>query len=277
MAPELGELGTFDKALRELFGSLERPITTNGVLKWKWDLLWEDEESRGQRSEATEFKIARVSFAAAALLLFLDFRMPEIEEATSFRLASQVSDLADVIQKLSKSLNANANKLEKLLAYRPASNPPKPGQRFYEAIVAYRMGEDAEDVATALGITPYRSSPSRAGDSDWGGTRDWKSRLAKQLVRGAEIEEQKYPLATVVLRNRHKPRIEAKAKLAYGAYLRERELSSEEEPPWLKIGDWVSIDASTDPGFEVLHAYVQLGSCLRRNLNPFPTHLDFRT
>jgi len=274
-APEFGNLRSFNTAIRPLLGSLEKPLTANGVLQWKWDLLWEDEESRGRRSEETETKIARVSFAAAALLLFLDFRMPGIEEGSSFGLAGHITELADIVRKLSKSLNANATKLERLLAFRSASRPAKLDQEIYEALVGYRMGEDLEDVAKGLGITPYKSSPSRSGGDDWGGTRDWKSRLAERLARGAEVENRKYHLAVAVFRNRNKPRVDAKAKLAYRAYQRECSLSSEEEPPWLKIGDWVRIDASTDSGFEVLYAYVQLGSCLQRDLDPFPTHSGF--
>jgi hypothetical protein len=101
----------------------------------------------------------RVSFAAAALLLFLDFDMPDIEHASPHRLAEHVGNLAQIIQTLSKSLNANANKLEKLLAYRAQNRPSKLGQTFYEALVSYRMGEELESVAKDLDLTPYDLLP----------------------------------------------------------------------------------------------------------------------
>lgn len=176
-APELEDLDSLKKTIRPLLDSLERPITPNKVLQWKWNLLWEGEETRGRTSEDIETKISRVSFAAAALLLFLDFRMPEIVGASSFRLAEHISQLADIVRKLSKSLNANAKKLETLLAYRAQNRPPTPGQELYDALVAYRMGDKPEVVARTLGLTPYKSSPSKPG-GEWGapqnGRGDWR-------------------------------------------------------------------------------------------------------
>jgi hypothetical protein len=119
--PDLKDVESLKKALRPLFGFLEKPITPGRVLKWKWDLLRGDNKSKGKESQDTEAKITRVSFAAAALLLFLDFDMPEIEGASSLVLTEQIGNLAQIIQTLSKSLNANANKLEKLLAGEAAS------------------------------------------------------------------------------------------------------------------------------------------------------------
>ena len=217
-APEMEDLKELKAELRPLFDSLERPISPEGVLKWKWDLLWVDEEARGRRSEDAETTIVRVSFAAAALLLFLDFRMPDVEGASSFRLAEHAGELADIVRKLSKSLNANARKLDRLLSYRPTNRPPDPGNVAYDALVAYRMGEEPSEVAKGLGISPYKSSPSALGCSDYGGTREWKDMLAEKLARGAAIERQAFPLAAAVLGHRDKLRVVAKARSAYDAY-----------------------------------------------------------
>jgi hypothetical protein len=70
---------------------------------------------KGEEPEDTKANITRVSFAAASLLLFLDCDLPGIEGASSLVLTEQSGNLAEIIQKLSKSLNANAKKLEKLL------------------------------------------------------------------------------------------------------------------------------------------------------------------
>jgi hypothetical protein len=275
-APELEDLASLKEGLKPLLDHLEKPITATKVLQWKWDLLWVDEDARGRRAEETERRITRVSFAAAALLLFLDFRMPELEGASSFRLATQISELAGIVRTLSKSLNANAKKLETLLAYRAQHRPSTPGQAFYDALVAYRMGAEPGNLASSLGMTPYRSSPSESGGADWGGTKDWQGRLAEKLARGAEIEEQKYPLATAVFANRHKPRIARKALIAYNTYDRETMLRPEEEySPWPTVGERIRVSGSTDSGIEVIEAYVQLGSCQERGLSPFPARSDF--
>ncbi len=217
-APEMEDVNGLKAELRPLFDSLERPVTPNGVLRWKWDRLWVREEDRGQRSATTEGTAVRVSFAAAALLLFLDFRMPGIEGASSLRLAEQAGELADIVRKTSKSLEANARKLDRLLAYRSPNRPPDPGKEAYDALAAYRMGEEPREVAKSLGITPYRSSPTKPGAYDQGGTREWKDRLAHRLVRGARIEGETFPLAAAVFGNRHKRRVVAKARKAYRAY-----------------------------------------------------------
>jgi hypothetical protein len=115
MAPDSKNIKSLKKALRPLFSSLEKPITLEGVLQWKWDLLRGDEKVKGEEPEDTKANITRVSFAAASLLLFLDFDLPGIEGASSLVLTEQSGNLAEIIQKLSKSLNANAKKLEKLL------------------------------------------------------------------------------------------------------------------------------------------------------------------
>jgi hypothetical protein len=277
LAPALENVEFLKKALRPLFDSLEKPITSEGVLKWKWDLLRGDEKTKGEESEDTNAKITRVSFAAAALLLFLDFDMPGIEGASTFMLTEQIGKLAEIIQKLSKSLNANAKKLEKLLAFRDPNHPSTYGQKFYDALVAYRLGTELRKISDdILGTKSFKSSPSEPGGSDHGGTKHWKTKLAAALERGINVEKEKYPFATAVLENRYKSRIKAKARLAYQAWGEEIP-PSEERWLWPNTGSRINVDASTVWGLEVVLAYVQLGSCLEQDLNPFPTRSDLRT
>jgi hypothetical protein len=279
LAPGLENLEFLKKALRPLFDSLEKPITSEGVLQWKWELLRGDEKTKGEEPADTEAEITRVSFAAAALLLFLDFDMPGIEEASSLVLTEQIGKLAKLIQTLSKSLNANAIELEKLLAFRGPHRPPTPDQKFYDALIAYRMGVERGKISNDfLGTKDYKSSPSEPGGSDHGGTKHWKAKLAAALERGINVEKEKYPLATAVFANRHKPRIKAKARFAYHAWGEEIQLPPSEEPwLWPNTGSRINVNASTDSGLQVVQAYVQLGSCLEQNLNPFPTRSDLRT
>ena len=274
-SPELEHPDHLKRTLKALLESLEKPITPHGVLQWKWATLWEEADARGRRTEDKDAKIVRVSFAAAALLLFLDYDMLGLEHASPSSLARQIGELADIIRKSSKSLNANARKLEVLLAYRDPNRPSKSSQESYKALVAHRMGEDAAEVARRVGINPYKSSPSKPG-KDFGGTKEWRSRLEEKLRRGAAIEKEKYPHAASVFENRHKARIKRKARLAYRAYQEETWLRPiEEYSPWVKVGHRIHVNISHDPGFELVDAYIQLGSCLTRNLNPFPTLSDF--
>jgi hypothetical protein len=280
LAPDLKNIETLKKALRPLFGSIEKPITPEGVLQWKWDLLREDEKTKGEESEDTKAKITRVSFAAAALLLFLDFDMPGIEGASTFVLTEQSGKLVKLIQKVSNSLNTNAENLENLLAFRAPHRPPTPDQIFYDALIAYRLGtEERKIFDDVLGKKSYKSSPSEPGGSDHGGTKHWKTKLADALERGIDVEKEKYPLANAVFANRYKPRIKAKARLAYHAWGEEIFHQPHSEEPWLwpNTGNRINVNASTDSGLEVVQAYVQLGSCLERNLNPFPTRSDLLT
>ncbi len=275
-APWLQNQGCIEKSLRPLLASLGNPVTPQRIVGWKTDLLRREGGAGGEGSDEADAKIARVSFAAAALTLFVDLGMPGIEDAHHSTLARQVANLAGILQKVSKSLNANANKLEKLVSYRDPNRPATPDQKVYDALVEYRMGAEPKLVAEHLGLKPYKSSPSKQGANDEGGTRDWKNKLAERLERGAEVERRKYPLVSAVFENRHKPRITHKALLAYGGYLKGKELSSDEsdESLWAWAGDKVNVDASTAWGRQVVKAYVQLGSCLERRLDPFPTRPD---
>ena len=270
----LKNLSELQKASRQSLESLERPITRDGVLQWKRDLLRKDAVS-AERSVNEETEIARVSFAAAAILLFLDFDVPGIEDASSLLLATGTCKLAEIVQKLSRSLDLRTADLEELLAYRPEGRPPGPGQDLYQALVAYRMGQEVAEVARDLGITPYRSSPTETGDGGSGGTKHWKKTLEEKLKRGAEVEKEKYPLARAVFANRGKSRVIAKAKAAYQVH-EEWAWSDPEEPAWGNVGGRISVNASTNSGLEVTKAYVQLGSCLHRGLNPYPTIPNFR-
>jgi hypothetical protein len=213
----------------------------------------------------------RVSFAAATLLLFLDLDMPGVERASPLQLATQVAELATIVRSLERSLESNAKKLQKLLAFRERNRPPASGRKSYEALIAYRMGEGPRQVAEALGMTPYKSSPSEPAK----GTREWKRRFEERLQQGARVEKQKYPHAASVFRHRDKPRIAWKALLAYRTYETERLSRPDEQSPWSRTGEAIRVNPSSDWGFEMLHAYVQLGSCLQRGLDPFPTRADF--
>jgi hypothetical protein len=91
--------------------------------------------------------------------------------------------------------------LEKLLAYRAQNRPSKHGQRFYDALVAYRMGEELGTIAERLGMTPYKSSPSEPG-IEWGGTRE--CRKGRNYYAPALISVDNAPLCSLLSRWSHR-------------------------------------------------------------------------
>ena len=78
------------------------------------------------------------------------------------------------------------------------------------------MGYDPEEVAEWLGITSYSSKTGV-------GTRDWKARLRRILVRGEEAEWNHYARAAAVFANQDNPHVRRKAETAYLTYEEDKE------------------------------------------------------
>lgn len=272
VSPQLEDSDAVSKRLKTLFKGLEQPISSRSVLQWKWDLLWEDGEKRGRDPNASD-PIVTVSFAAAAILLLLDLDTPQVQSASPYRLAEQVGKLAEIVRQLSGTLDENAGALEKLSTNRSAGRPPRAERELYDALVAYRLGRDPKHIIEKLGVTPYKSSPSKSGGTDWGGTKHWKRRLEELLRDGAKVEEERFPGAAAVFTNQMKPRIRNKARLVLHA-VREAYRQDPDTTPWWDAGQSIHIRAS-GRGLEVIQAYAQLGLCLEEERNPFPTHSDF--
>ena len=98
------------------------------------------------------------SFAAAALWLFLDLDMPNVERASSYRLAEQIESLASLIRKVSRRLGCSTADSGKLIANRSSGNRLELPGNNHLALQQYRMGRrNLEEIAEWLGITPYSS------------------------------------------------------------------------------------------------------------------------
>lgn len=256
--------------------SLTRPITLSGVYRWKWDLLQATEHKKDPEPDFQDSKFVRVSFAAAAILLFVDLDVPGIETMSSPRLRKRIGKLAEIVRALSKSLDTQVGKLESLVANRAPHRPRTPDQKLLDALFDYRMGHDPRRVAEDLGIIPYRSSPSATCGTDYGGTRGWKRRLEDKLQRGAKVEAEKYPAAAAVFADQDNPQMQETARIAYRAHEEISELQPV-EPAWSIVGNILDLDPSQPEDLEVIKAYVQLGSCLEQGLDPLPTYADFNT
>src|SRR5215218_5432978 len=265
------------KALQPLKGC----VTASRVVEWKQQML-------GAYTQLPEYGFANsaigtiaVSFAAAAMFLFIDFDSPSMKEAFPHRLAIQISSLAEVIRKLARGFDRAADDLERVLAYRQANRPTQLESTIYRALCLHRMDWELENIALDTGMTPYRSSSSAPGK----GTRGWKRQTLEKIFRGKEIENGRFPRAAAIFANRHNTSIRQKARLAYSTYVKELGCENKdsirlaykedhyrgfERRTWHPVGRALRINMYSATGLEVAHAYVQLGSCIENDISLHP-------
>jgi hypothetical protein len=250
---------------------LETPITTDHIVRWKQEMLEEHTGVLEQEFRDLRSGTLAVSFAAAALYLFVDFDMPQLKNATPYRLAEQIEILAKTIRRLIDSLDGAADELKTLLANRPAHKPPRSDIEYYQALRSYRMGRSLEDIADQLSITRWNSAtPER------GGTKGWKRNVEQKIARGKTVEGDgegngRYPRAAAIFKNAHNPLVGRKALEAYAAYqeyLREQE--EDEEEPEYYLGLWavgvkIRANGRNQRGHEIVDAYIQLGCCIEQD------------
>ena len=206
-------------------------------------------------SWVTEIGVA--SFAAAALLLFLDLDMPGVSNERPFRLAEQIKKLAALIRKLAGNLDGAANELGDLVANRTAGRQRRPKRDYYQALVYWRMGTSLEDIAEWWGIKPYDSKTVE-------GTRGWKKKVLNILAGGKQEENERYQRAAAIFANyEDSPHIRRKAHRAYRACLVQR-VRIPGYPPYWEVGKRIRISPRKERSAEIIEAYIQLGSCLVR-------------
>lgn len=260
---------TLNSSLLPLLSVLERPLSADRVVEWKQQLLEENVELlAGQFKDPTVGKLA-VSFAASSLWLFLDFNVPTIESATSYRLAEKITDLARLVKDLSDRLYGSADRLEKLLANRPVSRPPQPRSEYYQALRDYRMGREFEEIAERLSLTPWDSQKVK-------GTKDWKKKIKQKIARGKEVENEHYPIAATIFGHEDHPAVLKKADTAYyayQAYLEEIEQDGGAYDHGLAlwaVGIKIDVNARNQSGQEKADAFVQLGHRRKHGRPPLP-------
>ncbi len=256
--------------LTPLLQRLERPVNAESVILWKQNLMRTGseiyeaflDECAKENPEASSLDTLSwftVTFATAALLLFVDLEMTDIKKAVPYRLAEQIASLAKTIHKLMKALEESAEELDALAANRAAGRQPRLGGEDYWSLRNYRMGISLEDLAKARGITPYSSQEVR-------GTRNWKARLKQALARGKEIEEKEYPRATAIFAKQDNPHIQDKAQKAYRFY-RENGYSFRSYIDYAELAREIRVGAVyTMRGHEIASAYLQLGSCIEQGI-----------
>lgn len=204
-----------------------------------------------------------VSFAAAALWLFLDLDMPGVERASSYRLTEQIESLASTVRKLIRHLRRSTEELGKLTANKSAGAEPEIPYNNYQALRHYRMGHfDLRGAAEWLGLTPYSSRTGK-------GTRDWKARVKQRLREGKNFEDDNFPQASAIFANRDNPFVRYKARRAYRGYLIEK--GRTRFPRYAMIARTAGISrVETKRGVEIISAYIHLGSCILQGIDPVP-------
>jgi hypothetical protein len=267
----------FKRELKSALVNLETPVTKNGVLRWKWDTLShyktppKDPPGLDEAEAAEESsRVMAVSFAAAALLLLVDLDARKLREEGVDELAQRVKDLYDVIRKFSESLDACTNVLSTHLIGNPANRPRDPEAKHYTALVLYRMGLPLYKVALRVGITPRLPKKLRGRSSTASGFQNWKGKVRKFIQQGAEVEAQRFPQAAEVFRRCHDEAVQKKAIEAYHSYVDSwgqhlifMELQDLQEGDELLGGVFSNVEE------QVNSAYLQLGSCLINEIDPF--------
>lgn len=243
------------------------------MIRWKRDLLghgsriydaYVKDMKAGVASNSKGVTDAiMVSYAAAALLLYVDLEMPGLEDASSYRLAEQIEALARTIRGLLGALEKAAEELDSLAANRSAGRQPRLAGEDYWSLRNYRMGSDLKKLAEARGITPYDSAQVI-------GTRDWKAKIRRAIHRGKEFEDKEYPRAAAIFANKENPNVRAKARDAHRLYTRNG-CAYELDVDWGALAREIRVGAIlTERGHEVASAYLQLGSCLERDMPLLP-------
>ena len=257
--------------LKSALVNLETPVTKNSVLRWKWETLSHyktlPKDPRGlDEAEAAKesSRVMVVSFAAAALLLLVDLDARKLREAGVDEMAQRVKDLYNVIRKLSESLDKQTQELSNLVAANSANRPRDPEAKHYTALVLYRMGHPLYKVGWRVGIN---SSVPKFGIK---GSQNWKGTVRKFIRLGVEVEEQRFPRAAEVFRRRHDEGVQKMAIEAYRGYVTSwGEHLTFMELQDLDEGDELLGGVPANEEEQVNNAYLQLGSCLVNEIDPF--------
>jgi hypothetical protein len=252
------------------FQLLERPVTAEGVIRWKQQVLDLEGDLSERGFEDPDTGIVAVSFAAAALLLFVDLDMPSVEDGRSSVLDAKVWSLAKIICDLAESLDKGAGELEKLLASRAPGHQAALEKGYHDALSIYRVFGDLERVARVLGITPYNSETGK-------GTKSWKKKAKEKLTKAEEFEKKRYPRAAAIFANKDNEYVRRKAIQASRLSLEEMLFATDVPTPpmprerwdWWgrKIGQKLQINTRTRRGREITKAYVDLGFSIMGDLS----------
>jgi len=285
LAKDLEPPEVLERELKAAVPELRPPFTTDDVLRWKWKTLRERKRHRTvsevmDREEWYEeecLRIRAISFAAAALCLSVDLGLKIPEESSRDDLTEIILGWHTLISNLISALDKAVDGTSKLLAGRKGTKggrPTDPELKFYTALVFYRMGRFSYDIARKIGLSaPIPIEEREGGIAQERFNDNWKSKLYKAIEKGIEIEQEKSPLAAEVFARRDEEEIRERALAAYDDYCDRYVLGPENVRAELEDGeDLLGIPANERE--QVQKAIIQLGSCIKRGLDPLSPNLS---
>ncbi len=236
----------------------------------------EDLKDRREWYEEECLRISAISFAAAALCLSVDLGLKNLEESSPDDLTEIILDWHKLISKLISALDDSVDETSKLLSGRKGTKggrPTDPELKFYIALFLYRMGRSSYEIAGQIGL----SAPIPPEDREDGTVQEkfndnWKGDLTKAIKKGIEIEQEKFPVATEVFSRRDEKEIREAALSAYDEYSDPSVRGPENVSFALEDGgDLLGIPANETE--QMQKALIQLGSCIKRDLDPLSPNL----
>lgn len=269
LAKDLRRLELESELKAEVSG-LRLPFTADDVLRWKWKTLL---KPKGMRTvsevmdkkewyEAESLRIRAISFAAAALCLSVDLGQENLEELSHDGLTEIILGWHKLISNLIFALDDTVDGTSKLLSGRKGTKggrPPDPQFKSYTALFFYRMGHSPKAIATQIGLKENNVN--------------WKSKLKKSIERGIEIEQERFPLAAEVFLRQVEKEIREAALAAYANYDDPFSRGPEDVSVSLEDGgDLLGMPANETEQAKI--ALIQLGSCIKRGLDPLSPNLD---
>jgi hypothetical protein len=272
--------------LEGVLHSLPLPVTTDGVTEWKWEQLKDPSElnekqhkQMGDEVVERRDKVVAVSFAAAALLLLHDLGMGSIKNATDHgELARGVQKLAGIVKDLSAALDKSRDDLLGLLeGEKTRGRPRDPQAKDYAALCLHRMGYSRMAIAERVGITTFEDLGQSLPFEKWEQTarsKDWKKRLDDSIRRGLQVEREKFPKAAALIARRDDEDVRARAIEIYRDYWDQtNEALVTHHVDSIEVGEDLASGIPVSEDEELYRAYVQLGSCLVRGIEPNPAPL----
>lgn len=273
-----------ERELRTAMSDLALPVTVDEVLRWKWKTL---REPKGMRSTSDLFeradwfeeeaiRVTAISFAAAALCLFIDLDMKNLHEVDRDALIDLIIELYTEIRHLIANVDGSVERVSGLLGGRKGTKggrPSDPAAKNYVALVLHRMGRPPFEIARRVDI----SSPE---PSDWeepngarkkpGFNANWKNKLGAIVRKGIDIERETFPGAAEVFAHRDKEEVQETARAAYHDYLDAQSWTEVEKhlEPFGPGDDLLGPPVSEAQ--QKLNALIQLGCCIENSIDPFP-------
>jgi hypothetical protein len=284
LAKDLEPPEVLERELKAEVPELRPPFTTDDVLRWKWKTLLKpkglrevsDVMDREEWYEEECLRIRAISFAAAALCLSVDLGLKIPEESSRDDLTEIILGWHKLISKLISAVDRAVGEASKLLSSRKGTKggrPTDPELKSYTALVLYRMGYFSEYIATRIGLSAPKPLEEREdGTAHKRFNDNWKGDLTKEIKKGILIEQEKFPLAAEVFARRGEKEIQKAALVTYDEYLERISFGLPYRSAELDAGeDLLGMPANEE--VQVQNALIQLGSCIKRSLDPLSPNL----